>query len=135
MGSPFRTQRPPTPKVESARRSGRKEDYDERILGSGDFVNAVFREIEEKTRLQLKLRRAGSTIGKISDQECKEINISKEELKGGSRRRKVCVLRVQIAKRGLDELGLSLAEIARHVGVSTSGIARAVKRLEEGEGA
>jgi len=121
-------------KVESARRSGRKEEYDERILGSGEFVNAVFREIEEKSRLQLKLRRAGSTIGKIIDQECKEINISKEELKGGSRRRKVCVLRVQIAKRGLDELGLSLAEIARHVGVSTSGIARAVKRLEEEAG-
>jgi len=121
-------------KVESARRSGRKEEYDERILGSGDFVNAVFKEIEEKTRLQLKLRRAGTTIGKIIDQECKENNVSREELKGGSRRRKVCVLRVQIAKRGLDELGLSLAEIARHVGVSTSGIARAVKKLEEGTG-
>ena len=51
---------------------------------------------------------------------------------GGSRRKKVCELRVQIAKRGLDELGLSLAEITRHVGVSTSGIARAVKRLVEG---
>ncbi len=30
--------------------------------------------------------------------------------------------------RGLDELGLSLAEIARNVGVSTSGIARAINR-------
>ena len=62
----------------------------------------------------------------------KENNISEQELKGGSRRRKVCALRIQIAKRGLDELGLSLAEIARNVGVSTSGIARGVKRLEEG---
>lgn len=117
-------------RVESA--SG--AEYDERILGSGYFVNAVFKEIEEKTRLQLKLRRAGTTIGKIIDQECKGINISREKLKGDSRRRKVCVLRVQIAKRGLDVLGLSLAEIARHVGVSTSGIARAIKRLEEGAG-
>ena len=40
-------------------------------------------------------------------------------------------LRVAIAKRGLHELGLSLAEIARHVGVSTSAIARAVKRQEQ----
>jgi putative transposase len=119
-------------KVESARRSGGKEEYDERILGSGEFVNAVFREIEEKTRLQLKLRRAGTTISKIIDQACAENDISTQELKGGSRRRKVCELRVQIAKRGLDELGLSLAEIARHVGVSTSGIARAVKRMEAG---
>jgi REP element-mobilizing transposase RayT len=119
-------------KVESARRHGKKEEYDERILGGGEFVNAVFKEIEERTRLQLKLRRAGVTLGTIIDQECETNRISIQELKGGSRRRNVSALRVAIAKRGLDELGLSLAEIARHVGVSTSGIARAVKRLEQG---
>jgi REP element-mobilizing transposase RayT len=119
-------------KVESARRKGNREEYDERILGSGDFVNAVFKDLEGKARLQLKLKRSGRTIGKIINEECKENNISEQELKGGSRRRKVCALRIQIAKRGLDELGLSLAEIARHVGVSTSGIARGVKRYEEG---
>ena len=40
-------------------------------------------------------------------------------------------LRAFIAKRSLDELGLSMAEIARHVGVTTSSIAKAVARLEE----
>jgi REP element-mobilizing transposase RayT len=119
-------------KVESARRKGKREEYDERILGTGEFINAVFREIEERTLHQLKVRRTGMTIGKIIDQECENNHISMQELKGGSRRRHVCALRVKIAKRGLDELGVSLAEIARHVGVSTSGIARAVKRLEKG---
>jgi REP element-mobilizing transposase RayT len=114
--------------VVSARRSGRKEEYDERILGSGDFVNTVLKETEEKTLLQLKLRRSGKTLSKIIDQECDKAQISPKELKGGSRRRDVSALRIKIARRGLDELGLSLAEIARHVGVSTSGIARAVKR-------
>ena len=32
---------------------------------------------------------------------------------------------------GMDELGLSMGEIARHVGVTTSSIAKAVARLEE----
>jgi putative transposase len=114
--------------VVSARRSNRKEEYDERILGSGDFINTILKEAEEKTLLQLKLRRAGKTLSKILDQECDKSQISPKELKGGSRRREVSVLRIKIARRGLDELGLSLAEIARHVGVSTSGIARAVKR-------
>jgi len=114
--------------VVSARRSGRKEEYDERILGSGDFVNAILKEAEEKTLLQLKVRRSGKTLSKIIDRECDRVQISQKELKGGSRRREVSALRIKIAKRGLDELGLSLAEIARHVGVSTSGIARAVKR-------
>jgi len=114
--------------VVSARRSGRKEEYDERILGSGDFVNAALKEAEEKTRLQLKLLRTGRTLTKIVEQECGRADVSAQELKGGSRRRVVSTLRIKIAKRGLDELGLSLAEIARHVGVSTSGIARAIKR-------
>ena len=118
--------------VLSARRKGKNEEFDERILGSGDFVNAILKEAEEKTRSQLKFRRVGKTIIKIIDEECARGKISPHELKGGSRRRKVCVLRAAIAKRGLDELGLSLAEIARQVGVTTSSIARAVARLEEG---
>jgi len=114
--------------VVAARRSGEKEEYDERILGSGDFVHAALKEAEEKIRLQLKHRRTGRTLVQIIDQECDRSQISPKELEGGSRRREVSALRIKIAKRGLDELGLSLAEIARHVGVSTSGIARAIKR-------
>jgi len=119
--------------VVPARRSGQKEESDERILGSGDFVHAILEEAEEKTRRQLKLRRSGKTITKIIEEECQKGRISPNELKGGSRRRKVSTLRARIAKRGLDELGLSMAEIARQVGVTTSSIAKAVARLEEEE--
>jgi hypothetical protein len=118
--------------VVSARRSGQTEESDERILGSGDFVNAILKEAEEKTRRQLKIRRTDKTLTKIIEEECKKGRSSANELKGGSRRRKVSTVRARIAKRGVDELGLSMAEIARHVGVTTSSIARAVARLEEG---
>ena len=114
--------------VVSARRSGEREEYDERILGSGSFVRAALNEAEEKIRLQLKHRRTGRTLVQIIGQECDRWQISPKELEGGSRRREVSAMRIKIAKRGLDELGLSLAEIARHVGVSTSGLARAIKR-------
>ena len=116
--------------VLSARRSGQKEEYDERVLGSGDFVNVILREAEDKARRQLKLRRRGKTLAGIVEEECKKERISPNELKGGGRRRKISGLRATIAKRGLDELGLSLAEIARHVGVNTSSIRKAVLRLE-----
>src|SRR3990172_2084561 len=117
--------------VLSARRSGRKEGYDERILGGGDFVNAILKDAEEKTQSQLKLRRSGKTLNRIIEEECKKKRISPNELKGGGRRRMASALRATIAKRGLDELGLSMAEIARHVGVTTSSIAKAVARLQE----
>jgi putative transposase len=117
--------------VLSARRKGWKEESDERILGSGDFVNGILKEAEEKARRQVKLRRSGKTLAGIVEEECRKGRISPDELKGGSRRQKISILRATIAKRGLEELGLSLAEIARHVGVTTSSIRKAVLRLEK----
>jgi putative transposase len=104
---------------------------DGRILGSGDFVNAILKEAEEKTRRQLKLQRTDKTLSKIIEEECKKGRSSANEVRGGSRRRKVSAVRARIAKRGVDELGISMAEIAWHVGVTTSSIAKVVARLEE----
>ena len=118
--------------VVSARRSGQQEDSDERILGSGAFVNAILKEAEGKTRRQLKLRHTDKNLATIIEEECKKGAISPNELKEGSRRRKVSALRARIAKRGMDELGASMAEIARQAGVGTSSIAKAVARLEGG---
>jgi REP element-mobilizing transposase RayT len=116
--------------VLSSRRSGRKEEFDERILGSSDFVNTILKEAEENTKHQLKLRRSGRTLAGIIQEECRRERINPAELKGGGRRRRISDLRAQIAKRGLEELGLPFAEIARHVGVNTSSIRKAVLRLE-----
>jgi DNA-binding Lrp family transcriptional regulator len=51
--------------------------------------------------------------------------------KEDSRRSKMSTVPERIAKGRADEFRLSMAEIARHVGVTTSGIAKAVARLEE----
>lgn len=117
--------------VLSARRSGNREEFDERILGSSDFVSGILREAEEKATHQLKLRRSGRTLAAIVEEECKSEEISPDELRGGGRRRKISGLRARIGKRGRDELGLSLAEIARHVGVNTSSIRKAILKLEK----
>ena len=117
--------------VLSARRSGEREESDERILGSGDFVTAVLKEAEEKTRRLLKIRRAGSNLRKIIEEECKKKNISPNEVKGGNRGTKASELRATTSQRGLTELGLSMAEMARQLGVSTSAIAEAIARLKE----
>jgi putative transposase len=117
--------------VVSARRRGQRKESDERILGSGDFVNAILQEAEEKARRQMKLQWADKSLGKIIEEECKKGRSSANELSGGSRRRKVSTVRARIARRGVDELGISMAEIARHVGVTTSSIAKAVARLEK----
>ncbi len=45
------------------------------------------------------------------------------------RREIVNGIRAKIAYRSREELGLSAAEIARHTGVSASGITRAIEKL------
>ncbi|MEW6587291.1 MAG: hypothetical protein AB1442_16990 [Nitrospirota bacterium] len=110
------------------RTKGYKEEADERILGSGDFVQEILKEAEERDLRQLKLRRGGLNIAEIMSQECKKRKISPEELKRGSKRRRVSEARTLIARRSSEELGLSGAEIARHLGVNTSSVNRAIAR-------
>jgi predicted transposase YdaD len=85
---------------------------------------------QKKPCLQNILAR-GNEKGNIMEEECGREKIGTKELISGSRRRKVSALRARIAKRGPDELGLSLAELARHAGVNTSSIAKAMARAEE----
>lgn len=117
--------------VLAMRRRGQKQEFDERILGGGDFVSKVLKEAEDRQLRQLKNKRAGKTIQAIMEEECRKRGISLQELMGGSKRRKVSEARSLIAVRGRDELGLSSAEIARHVGVNTSSITRAIERIEK----
>jgi REP element-mobilizing transposase RayT len=116
--------------VMAMRRRGQMEEYDDRILGSGEFVNAVFKEAEDRQLRQMKQRRSGKTIQKIIDEECKERQISQMELKAGGKRSSVSSARAAIAYRSREELGTSAAEIARHLGVNTSCIVRAIARVE-----
>ncbi|HDZ62431.1 MAG TPA: hypothetical protein ENH40_04730 [Nitrospirae bacterium] len=116
--------------VLSMRRKDQKEEFDERILGGGEFVRNILMEAEEKDLRQLKLRRSGKTIADIIKEECRKKDISVNELRGGSRRTKVTQTRSMVAYRSIEELGLSTAEIARHLGVATSSITRAIVRGE-----
>lgn len=114
--------------VLAMKRKGDREEFDERILGSGDFVQAILREAEDRDLRQLKIGISGRTLKKIIDEECKKAGIKKIELASGSRRSIVSLVRSRIAYRGRDELALSAAEMARSLGVATSSITRAIER-------
>ena len=55
------------------------------------------------------------------------------ELREGGHRREISTRRARMGKRSPDESELSIGEIARHVGVTMSSIAKVVARLEEAE--
>jgi putative transposase len=117
--------------VLSMRRIDQQEKADERILGSGDFVNHVMQEAEKKFLRQIKFNSSGLTLTKIIEQECKRLSVGRNELESGSRRSMVSRTRAEITRRGMEDLGLSAAEIARHLGVATSSITRAVAKAQK----
>jgi hypothetical protein len=75
------------------------------------------------------MRQSGTTIETTIREECAKVGISDKEIKMGSRRQLVSGIRAKIAYRSREELGLSAAEIARHTGVSTSGIKKVIKKV------
>ena len=107
---------------------------DERILGSGDFVEQILQQAEERQLRQMKLRRKGKSIQDIIQEECGKRKVSEQELRKGSRRILVSEVRAVIAHRSKEELGIAGAEIARHLGVNTSSINRALAKINHTRG-
>ena len=107
---------------------------DERILGGGDFDQTVSQEVEDRQFRQLKLRRRGLTVGEVIAEKCGRVGVRPKELISGSRWSSVSNIRAVIAHRCAEEVGVSAAEIARHLGVTTSSITGAIARVEEQKG-
>lgn len=117
--------------VVSMRQLGHKELSDERILGSGDFVNEVINEADKVLRYQFAGRALSEKIDQHIKELCQKEEVNIEELRSGSRRPKVSKLRRRLSTELVERYGAPLAEIARHVGVSTSAISKAIKRATE----
>jgi len=120
-------------KVGSLRASGEKMEYDSRILGSGDFVQAILREADENLARQMRHKKRKGLVERGIKKMCAEAWVKEEELGEGSQRRKVAELRLKLAYKMNREMGIPMAEIARHLGVGASAIAIAMAiRKEEG---
>ena len=114
-------------KVLSLRNRGEETEHDSRILGSGDFVQAVIQEAEEVIARQVR-NRGAKTIEEMIRRMCRESGVSEKGLRSGSQRRRATEARKEIACYLSQEMGISMAEIARRLGVGTSAIAMAIRR-------
>jgi putative transposase len=120
--------------VKSRKRKGMVLESDERILGGSEFIRQILEESSEEHKAQLKVRITTKSISDIITEQSLETGIGQRELRSGSRRRKISQARAIIARRCGEELGLSYAEIARVLGVSTSGVRRAaLKKLDNSQ--
>jgi hypothetical protein len=119
--------------VLSLRDSKKDLKHDARILGGGDFVQDILREADRSLRRQLKLGERRRSIDQVIKRMCEGEGIREEELRNGGQRREVSRLRAKISWHLSHELGIPMAEIARHVGVCGSAVIKAIQKMESAD--
>jgi REP element-mobilizing transposase RayT len=114
--------------VLSLRRQDEQVLADERILGSGDFVERILKEADDKLKHELAANKRRHDAERFIEQVCAKEKINSNELRMGSRRGRISQVRSKIACQLVEDYGLPLAEIARKLGVSTSAVSKALTR-------
>ncbi|MBX7148637.1 transposase [bacterium] len=105
-----------------------RELADDRILGGGTFVENILKEANERVRSQFIHKPNKRDMAAVIKEECHKQDVSFEMLKTGSRQADVVKLRVQLALYLTREWGISLAEAARQLGITTAGIHKMLSR-------
>ena len=114
--------------VRSQRLRGARELSDERILGSGEFVERVLREADARALRQHAAERRNRYAERFVAEQCKKGGVSVTELRSGSRRGRLPAVRRKIVCGLVENYGVPAAEVARQVGISTSGVSKLLTR-------
>jgi hypothetical protein len=116
--------------VQAVRQRGDRVVADARILGTDAFVERMLANGDTRQRTQQAQGQRLRAAQELIRHRCRRARVGLAELQLGSRRRRVAAVRAELAVRLIAEFGLSLADAARQLGVSTSGIAKAIARTE-----
>lgn len=115
-------------RVCSMRKRGEKALSDERILGGDDFVREVLKQAEERTDVLLPESERLEQFNEEIEQACTSADVTVTFLRSGSRSGPLPSLRKELARRGVYEHGLSLAETGRQLGVTTNAVSFMLKK-------
>ena len=91
----------------------------------------VLREADQRVKRYLPAREKEAFIERILKEICGKERVGMGELRLGSQRRAVSRVRGKVSWILNREYGISLAEIARQVGVCTSAISKAIQKIEK----
>ena len=112
--------------VLALRSRGERQVSDQRILGDGEFVREVISGLDELVKKNLRLSGQRKNIDDLAEKVCEKYNISRGEMRSGSRRHDIVTARGVLSWVAVRELGYSGADVARYLGVTTSCITRLV---------
>jgi putative transposase len=112
----------------SLRKDNERPLTDERVLGSGEFVEKLIKEADEKIKYQVYGAQLKVKIKEVIEKSCEREGVSVNEVTSGSRRGKISEIRSRIVIGLVKELGIPLAEIGRQLGITTSSVSKILSR-------
>jgi putative transposase len=114
--------------VKSMRNEGLQESGDERILGSGEFVKSLLAEVESVVGQQFASGERLDLVRQDIAEACASAGVSLAFFRSGSRSGSLPQLRKTLAMKFTSEYGLTLAETARQLGVTTNAVCYMVRK-------
>jgi len=104
-------------------RSGAREMCDSRILGTGDFVEGVLKEVEPSDKIEKNMTREEALLEteRITGVKAEKVMSSSRERKTSSGRAVYCYLMKEKGK-------VSGAKLMKELGISSGGISMLVQR-------
>ncbi len=110
--------------VVSMRRRGTGIRSDERILGSGGFVERVIAEAEAKEKETLRLRREVPGLTGLLRELAAKNGLAEEEVRTLRRRKKAVKVTKLLCQVAVRKFGYTGASVARFLGITTSLVNR-----------
>jgi hypothetical protein len=97
---------------------------DERILGSGAFIEQLRADAADREKETLRLTRKIVALASLAHRIAAGAGLAEDELRSGSRRRDVVRTRRVFCQVAVKGMGYSGAAVARFLGVTTSSVNR-----------
>jgi len=104
---------------------------DQRILGESNFVQDVLSESEENFTRKYKLKSRGFNFEKVVNRVSLLFRLEKDYITGKGRQKNRVQARDLVCYWSAIELGISMADLAKRLGITLSAVSYAVKRGEE----
>jgi REP element-mobilizing transposase RayT len=110
--------------VLSLRRHELRMASDERILGSGEFIEEVMSQAEKRLEETLRLKARKVELGTLASRVSRSEETDWDLVRSGSRAAKVVKTRRLFCQLAVKKWGYSGAEVARYLGTTTSSVTR-----------
>lgn len=105
------------------RSAGIREQADDRVLGTGEFVENILKSIEKKEEIKVKTKKE-LTIGQLIKNASSYFEVSERQLRGKSSFRKLTKARAVLVSLAVEYLDMNSSKIREELGLSFSGISR-----------